>query len=93
DDGRGGEGTESSRGDPREVDFSKVDEVRSDDEEGCLRGDPRDGAKGSPSPTSGRDIFPTIAGGDGWSASAVYCVCRRQEECSLSLFQLRHVCF
>ncbi|CAF1020754.1 unnamed protein product [Didymodactylos carnosus] len=48
DDGRGGDGAESLRGDPREVDFSKLDEA------GSLRGDPREEAKDSPSPTSGR---------------------------------------
>ncbi|CAF1047863.1 unnamed protein product, partial [Didymodactylos carnosus] len=45
-------GQKSIRRDLREVDFSKLDEVRGDDEAGSLRGDPRKGAKDSPSPTS-----------------------------------------
>ncbi|CAF0844047.1 unnamed protein product [Didymodactylos carnosus] len=53
DDGRGGDGAESRRGDPRGADFSKLDEVRGDAEAGSLRGDPRDGAKDTPSPISG----------------------------------------
>ncbi|CAF0881874.1 unnamed protein product [Didymodactylos carnosus] len=51
-DGRGGDGAESRRGDPRGADFSKLDEVRGDAEAGSLRGDPRDGAKDTPSPIS-----------------------------------------
>ncbi|CAF0810729.1 unnamed protein product [Didymodactylos carnosus] len=53
DDGRGGDGAESLRDDPREVDFSKLDEIRGNDEAGSLRVDAREEAKDSPTPISG----------------------------------------